>query len=481
MDALQQIIQSLNKEEVRYFKIYLSRISVKGERKDAQLFDLIRSDEKSFSNDKAAAKLHYAEMNAFYRLKNRLQEDICDAIALLHSSKVEANSLFREMMLFETFQAKGNLQLSVYFLKRAEKLATTTENLEVLDWIYSNYIKLSSDYPEIKPEIYIEKQKENALHLNRLRTIDQALATVIYRLKTAQTFGQKPTALLQMLNKSVKEFSRDNFLDSSKIFQTRLYRAVSQQLLQTHNYFQLEKYMLNTISVFETKQWFDKNNHDVKLQMRVYLTNVLFRNEKYEESLAEADKLGREILEYGKTNYSKYVFYYYNALYINYAKTDLNKAIKALDELDKVMKGMKNSYYEQFILLNKSTLFFELKKYNDAIRQLVRLYINDSYKNASPIFKLKISVAELIMQYESADLKAFKNKLEQVRKDFDLVLRKREGVRDKDFLKILELLSEDNLLVNKYYNRFIKKYKNSNEGNELLNYEKWLYLKFEDK
>ena len=181
MDALQQIIQSLNKEEVRYFKIYLSRISVKGERKDAQLFDLIRSDEKSFSNDKAATKLHYAEMNAFYRLKNRLQEDICDAIALLHSSKVEANSLFREMMLFETFQAKGNLQLSVYFLKRAEKLATATENLEVLDWIYSNYIKLSSDYPEIKPEIYIEQQKENAVHLNRLRTIDQALATVIYR------------------------------------------------------------------------------------------------------------------------------------------------------------------------------------------------------------------------------------------------------------------------------------------------------------
>lgn len=479
MEALQEIIYSLSKEEIRHFKIYLSRIDTGKERKDAQLFNYIKAHPKDFSNTKAAQKLSYAEINAFYRLKNRLQEDVCDALALLHTGKVNTNSLFRELMLFNIFRAKNNLSLSIYFLKRAEKQATAIENLEILDWIFSSYITLSNDYSEINPEEYIRKQKENAIHLNRLRAMDQALAAVIYRLKTSQTFGKKPTALLELLDKSIKEFSSDNFLKTSKTFQTKLYRAVSQQLLQTHHYLQLEKFMKNTIATFTKNKWFDKNNHDTKLQMQVYLINSLFRNEKYNESLAEAEVLGKEAHAFNKLYYSKYIFFYYNALYINYSRTNLDKAIKALDELDKTMKQLKNSYYEQFILLNKSTLLFEQQRFNEAIRQLVRLYLNDSYQNASPIFKLKIAIAELIMQYESGDKKVFKNRLVQVRKEFATILRKKENNRDNEFLKILESFSENNAKTNANAQKFIIKFKEKDVENELLNYEKWIQQKIE--
>lgn len=473
MDALKEIINSLSKEEIRHFKIYLSRISTSNERKDEQLFDYIKTTKK-FNNDKAAQKLNYSEKNAFYRLKNRLQNDICDSLALFHSKKVSTNSLFRDLMLFNVFREKNNLKLSIFFLKRAEKKATEIENLEVLDWIFANYIKLSNDYPEINPEKYIQKQNENTTHLNKLRTIDQALAAVIYRLKTSQTFGKKPVELLDLLDKSIKEFSTDNFLKTSKTFQTRLYRAVSQQLLQTNNFLQLEKFMKKTIGTFNKNKWFDKSNHDIKLQMLVYLINSLFRNEKYKESIEHAELLGREILEYNKIHYSKYVFFYYNALYINYSRIDLNKAIKALDELDKVMKELKNSYYEQFILLNKSTLLFEQKKYNEAIRQLVRLYLNESYQKASDTFKLKISIAELIMQYESGDKKVFKIRIEQVRKDFKSILSKKENLRDKSFLELLEKLSTDKPNSNKSMKLFLHRFKQNDVENELLNYEKWI-------
>lgn len=480
MDALKEMINALSKEEIRHFKIYLSRINTGKERKDEQLFDHIKSS-KNFNNDKAALKLNYTEKNAFYRLKNRLQEDICDTLALLHSNKVSTNSLFRELMLFNIFKEKNNLLLSVYFLKRAEKQATEVENLEVLDWIFSNYIKLSNDYPEINPEEYIQKQKNNTEHLNKLRAIDQALAAVIYRLKTAQTFGKKPTELLDLLDKSIKEFSRDNFLKTSKTFQTRLYRAVSQQLLQTNNFLQLEKFMKSTIATFNKNNWFEKGNHDIKLQMQVYLVNALFRNEKYNESIEQAELLGKQILEFNKIHYGKYVFFYYNALYINYSRIDLNKAIKALDELDKVMKELKNSYYEQFILLNKSTLLFEQKKYNEAIRQLVRLYLNESYQNAAETFKLKVSIAELIMQYESGDKKVFKNRVGQVRKDFRLILAKKETIRDKNFLKLMEDLGNGKYNIHKSMNNFLQKFKQEDVENELLNYEKWIESKLKEE
>lgn len=475
MNLLFSVIQSLSKEEIRHFKIYLSRIDTGDVRKDEILFDLIRNG--NLNNDWLALKLGYKDKNAFYRLKNRLQEDICDALALLHSDKSESNNLYRELMLFNIFQNKSNLALSLYFLRRAEKQAVASENLDVLDFIFSNYIKLSNDYTEINPQEYIAKQRENAVHLQRLRAIDQALATVIYRLKTTQTFGQKPTALLNMLNKSIKEFSNDDFLKTSKKFQTRLYRSVSQQLLQTHNYLQLEKFMQTTIQKFVQNKWFDKSNHDIKLQMRVYLVNSLFRNGKYKESLAETAVLGSEILEFNKAQYSKYVFYYYNALYINYSRIDLNKAIKALDELDKVMKQLNNSYYEQFILLNKSTLLFEQKKFNAAIRQLVRLYLNESYQNASDIFKLKISIAELIMQYESSDLKSTKIRFEQVRKEYQTILSIKENKRDKEFMEILAMLISNNSNSSSIIKQFLKKQNGNIEQNELLNYEKWLLSK----
>lgn len=480
MEILLQVIGLLTKEEARYFKIYLTRIATPNERKDEKLFDMMRKSGAEFDDDVAAKKLYgKSDKNAYYRLKNRLQEDVCDALALLHTDKTDANYLYRQLMLFNIFQSRNNLKLSMYFLKRAEKKALAAENFELLDIVYANYIRLSNDFAEINPEEYIEKRKLNADKLNRLRAMDQTLAAVLYRLKTAQTFERKPSALMDMLETSIKQFSGDHSLRKSKTFQTRLYRAVSQQLLQTHDYQQLEKFMRKTIDAFHNESWFDKNNHDTKLQMLVYLINALFRNEKYSESLEYAEQLGEEIKAFNKLHFDKYVFYFYNSLYINYARTDIDKAIRALDDLDKVMKQLKNSYYEQFILLNKSTLLFERKKFNDAIRQLVRLYLNDSYRNASETFKLKVAVAELIMQYESGDLQVFKNRLGQVRKQFASVLKKQENTRDKSFLNILEKMMEKEWKTNKVLAKSVKAFiapakALEGEESELLNYRQWL-------
>ncbi len=483
MEILLQVIGLLTKEETRYFKIYLTRIATPNERKDEKLFDMMRKSGVDFDDDAAAKKLYgKSDKNAYYRLKNRLQEDVCDALALLHTDKTDVNYLYRQLMLFNIFQTRNNLKLSMYFLKRAEKKALAAENFELLDILYANYIRLSNDFAEINPEEYIEKRKLNADKLNRLRAMDQTLAAVLYRLKTAQTFERKPSALMDMLETSIKQFSGDHSLRKSKTFQTRLYRAVSQQLLQTHNYQQLEKFMRKTIDAFQNENWFDKSNHDTKLQMLVYLINALFRNEKYTESLAYAEQLGEEIKSFNKLHFDKYVFYFYNSLYINYARTDIDKAIRALDDLDKVMKQLKNSYYEQFILLNKSTLLFERKKFNDAIRQLVRLYLNDSYRNASETFKLKVAVAEMIMQYESGDLSVFKNRLGQVRKQFASVLKKQENNRDKTFLNILEKMMDKDWRANKALAKSVKAFivpakASEGEESELLNYRQWLSVK----
>jgi predicted negative regulator of RcsB-dependent stress response len=481
MDILNQIITSLTKEEIRYFKLYLNRISLSGDRKDENLFDYMRKSGEAYKEEFIFKKLYTGtDKNSFYRLKNRLLEDLGSNLTNMHTDKSDTNYLLLQLSLYQIFIMRDNLKVAMFYLKRAERKALATENFELLDIIYSSYIKLSNNTAEISPEEYIRKQIENAEKLNRIRAIDQTLAAVSYRLKTTQTFERKPTAVLQMLEATIKEFGGDASLRKSKSFQTRLYRLVSQQFLQTHNYKQLERYMVITIQAFEDEGWFDKTNHDTKLQMMVYLANALFKNEKYQESLEVAKKLGEEIQAYQQLHYAKYVFYYYNTLYINYAATNIANAIKALDDLDKVMKQLKNSYYEQFILLNKATLLFEQKKFNDAIKQLVRLYVNDSYKNTSDSFKLKVVVAEMIMEHEIGDTNSFNKRLGQVRKDFGTQLNQRQNGRDKQFLKILELMGNNPAWkTTPKYTKIIQKFADNKAGvegeeSELLNYRNWL-------
>ncbi|MEI5617203.1 hypothetical protein WB403_49790, partial [Streptomyces brasiliscabiei] len=84
-----------------------------------------------------------------------------------------------------------------------------TENYELLDLIYANLVKLSNDVIAINPEEYIEKQSENALMLNRVRQMDQVLAALNYRIKVTQNFQKGNETLLKMVDKAVKEFSKD--------------------------------------------------------------------------------------------------------------------------------------------------------------------------------------------------------------------------------------------------------------------------------
>lgn len=438
MDILNQAIAVLNKEEIRHFKLWLNSTNSSMERKDIQLFDYIRKAGENYSDNFIFKKLYKgSDKNSFYRLKNRLQEDIGYNLALLHFEKHHANNLYLCLSLYHIFLTRNQPQLALYYLKKAERRAARNENFEMLDMIYANFVRLSADLPEINPEKYIQLRKQNSEKLNQIRDADQVLATVTYRLKLSQNFGKRDLSLLKMLDNTIKEFANDDSMKRSKSFQTRVFRAVSQVLIQNHNFEELERYMLSTYKRFISENWFDKENHEVRLQMLVYIVNALFKNQKFRESLDYAETLGEELSAFNNLLYDKYLFFYYNALVINYAQLDIKRGLKALEELEKEMKGKKNSYYEFFIYLNKATLLFFQRKTNEAIRNLIKLNGNDYYKKADPSFKLKILVAECMMQFESGDKETAEKRVEQVKKEFGELLSQSDYKRENFVLNLL--------------------------------------------
>ena len=152
MDILNNLVNVMTKEEVRNFKLWINSTNSSGDRKDVTLFDYIRKSGNAYNESYIFKKLYSSsDKNSFYRLKNRLQEDLGYNLSLLHFNKHESNNLFLLLSLYTIFINRNQPTLASYYLRKAEKKAIQSENFEMLDIIYASFVKLNSDLPEINP------------------------------------------------------------------------------------------------------------------------------------------------------------------------------------------------------------------------------------------------------------------------------------------------------------------------------------------
>ncbi|HWB65155.1 MAG TPA: hypothetical protein VG603_16690 [Chitinophagales bacterium] len=483
MDILNQIIEKLNKEEARNLKLFYGNQAYTG-RKDLVLFNYIRNSGNNFKEEKALKKLHYQNSkNSYYRLKNRLIEDIGDSLLLLHTHKSEQLELFQFIELYQFYRSRNQYKVCLFYLRKAERLALAIENYELLDIVYSGLIKLSAELADVEPVNYIKKRESNLLILASLRELDDILAILAHRLKISQNFGELDRSMLRKLQLKVEEITKRTTSGYGRNLSSRIYNALSQVFLQQHNYVALEKLVKDNYRSFERNKWFDKSNHEQKLQMLTYAGNALFKNHKNKESLEYSVMLGNEIEQYGKSHYEKYLFFYYNLQVLNYAVLDPPKGLQALDQFEREMRKKENTYYDFFIYLNRAALLYDLGKYNQALKNLVRLYVSDGYLKADAAFKLRIEVSELIITFESGEMDTLLYRVEQVRKSFGKLLEKKEFKRDREVIQLIkDMQATPNYLRDEKIQKRIKailkeKYSPVEEDVEVIKYRTWLNQK----
>ncbi|MCW3125989.1 MAG: hypothetical protein JWO03_1647 [Bacteroidetes bacterium] len=486
MDILNQIVEKLNKEEIRKFRILSTNTAAPDERKDLILFDYIRNSGVKFDEKKALRKLGYSDgiKNSYYQLKNRLIENIGDSLVMLNTHKDELYEIFQYIQLSHLYRSRNLLKVSLSYLHKAERCAIAIESYEMLDVIYGDFIKLSSDLPEIKPDPYIKKRDENAVIVTDLREMDNALSILSHRLRLSQNFGPVDKNSLQKLQARVNTISAHTTSGFGKNLEARIYNALSRIFLQQHNYEGLEKLAVQTYLKFEKENWFDKANHELKLQMLTYCANALFKNSKNKESLSYAEKLGKEILSFDKLHFEKYYFFYSNSLVNNYSIINPQKGLEVLNDFESNIRKKKSTYYDFYIYLNRATLLYDMGRYKESLKNLVRLYISEGYLEADQSFKLKIEVCELIITFESGDSEALGYRLKQVKKSFASLQNEKSLQRDFEVIRLLEDMNavvdykRDSQILKKV-NLFLKaKYGLDKEDSEIIKYRLWLSKKF---
>lgn len=481
MQILQNIIGVMNKEEIRHYKLFINRTE-KEERKDELLFDYIKRQYPEYDEEKIQRKLYSSEdKNALYRLKNRLLDDIGKSLSVNYYDSTPLNSISNNLLLSRLFRQKGQFKIAFHFLNKAEKKANEKENIDWLDIIYGDFIKLSHETLDINPEEYIKKRKENRSKLNKLQEIDDVLAALIYRIRASQNFAKQNTEIIQLLQKTVNDFSKSKEVKTSPVLRFKIYDSVSRILLQQQNFGSLEKYLLKTYQEFTKENLFNQNNHDTKLQMLTYLINSLFKNEKYDQSLEYAEKLNSAMQEYGGILRDKYLFYYYNSLVINYSVKDIDNAIKILHEAKNNEVIKKLPMYNVFVYLNLAVLNFGQNQFKEALKNLVKPLLEDAFSNLDEAFRFKLAVFELMIRFELKDYDYLEHKIERLRKEYKTILRKPEYKNQFQMIGILErmMLSESikkDKLLQKQIDTMLNE-KQISQDSDIINYGAWLRKK----
>ena len=484
MNILLKTIEALNKEEIRYYKIFSNRTHNGSSRKDNILFQKIRNNTQFYDENKIAKKMYGDKKNNFYQLKNNLLNSINKSIVSQHTDKENDTSLYNIVLLSRIYKRKGNIELSYHYLKKAEKIAKKIEAFEILSMVYSEILKLSYELISIDIQEYISRKIENKKKLDLSQEIDITLYSVMHSIKTTQNFSNNTDKNTRGLSNIINSITSEEEISRSPKFRVKLFEAISRSLLQENDFISLENYLQSTYKDFIEDKIFNKSNHEQKLMMLTYLTNSLYKNGKMQDSLIIAEELNKSMNEFDSFLKNKFLFYYYNALVINYSKLDQEKALEVLNKArkNKVIQSLPT--FGAFIYLNMGLIYYDQKKYEISVKHFSRLILQKDFISLSINFQLKILISEIIIRYELNQLDLVEEKINIIYKKYQDIVNK--NLREKEILIIIrKLIYCNNIKTDKELSYRIKKLiaitSSENAQNiDVINYNDWLEKKVEN-
>lgn len=467
----------------------LGHIQKKLEADKSKAFQLFQSY-KSYKNngeapddDQIRKKLYGSktnEMGTLYRLKNRLVNNINQALIELNTADGKTSFLTEQnLILYRIFLSSRISQLAEYYLQKSIKYAESNEQYILLDFLYGEMIIFCKDSLSQDPDFYIKKRRENFKMFNTLRTMDEILAVMTYRLKSTQNLSGQLN-ISNEIDKTLKAFSVDKEVFKSNQFKIKFYKTVSQILVQQQKFGELEKFIITTREDFLAAGIFNKQTHDIKIEQLVYLMNSLLVQGKYLQVIENGKVLYNELLEYDRMLFDKYIYYYYQAQINSYAVLNVDKAVEL--QLEVLTKGkiINDPYFIVFNYANLAFLYFVQRNYKLVVKTLQKVYLNNFYPKIDVNLKVELATMELMARDGLADVNTFEYRLGQIKTSLSGDWSDYKGSQTI-LLEIIDGMSnQPNYKKDKTILKLVGTYLrlNRENANRVFNYETWIKEKF---
>ncbi len=242
-DILFQLIQSLEKAEKRYFKLYIHRNSLSKDLKIVKLFDLL--DKANEYDEKALLrKMGGIPKTRLTNLKSHLYKQILASLRLLKSSNSIDLQLNEQFDYAHILYKKGLYLQSLRLIERAKEMANENHKYNFLPKLISLEKRIETLHITSSPLSRMDELSEQALQVSR--HIDGVARLSNLSMKLFAWFLQYGHARNKEDEKGIRKFMNENlpavshelsFYERLHLYQSFLWYAyIRQDFLQYYRY-----------------------------------------------------------------------------------------------------------------------------------------------------------------------------------------------------------------------------------------------------
>lgn len=492
MDILERIIENLTSDEVRRFKILSNRFKADEEKKLLVLFDAIRAGGFKDIEDQVIKQFYGAadakSKNSYYRLRNKLLSNLEKSLLFYHFNYKNSLESYSNIQLSILYRERGLYKESFYNLKKAEKVAISHDQFNLLEVIYDEMLNLSN-YLELDIDQILDRRKENTQKLEIIRANREILGLVTQQLlKRNYARNKKTESIIETLESIKNRLEEHKNIFQSASGKFMIMKTVVSILIQKGAYRELEEYVKSAIEDFEASKIFNKENHHTRLLMRVWRINSLLKLLDLETAQQDLERFFKELQLYDRQNYNQYAFFYYSS------SAYCLKLMGKLDESGEVLKEaftqkelLKNETHELYLLLSLADQHFSQMLFPQALDTITRIIEHKNFAFFDEELRFFIHVFEMVTLFEAGEYEQVNQRYKAFRKTYKRFLKDEFYTQTLKFMEIVVRMNTAQLegkkvFLKSAYKGYISEFPKSEIGdNKVILYEVYLKSKLDQR
>lgn len=279
MKHLEEIIGSMEQEELKEFQAFIQRHRHKRDRKDLKLFQLLSSNH--LPPAEILRQLETPNTNAYHTLRKRLYRHLSDFIILKSmDQEVTAAGRVNALLTMSRFLIqKGLVEAGWKLLLRAEKYGLQNELFDLLKSIYLLQIEQSHLNDQVDLDAVIERYETNNQRLQQSEKITLLQAVLKKRVLNAKREGIE-VSFSDIYSETLSDFKMKRLsMESPKILYS-LMTTFRQWVIFSKEFHAFEPVLERSYQALTVKE-----NHYYLVQLLIMLAHTKYRTKKFEESM----------------------------------------------------------------------------------------------------------------------------------------------------------------------------------------------------
>ncbi|MBD2714109.1 hypothetical protein KBK19_03570 [Microvirga sp. STR05] len=429
MDDLRTTLATFSPEDRKEFVRFIQRQKRKSKgRMDVQLCELLLHT-REYTTPQLLSKLYPDEPNptAYYALRKRLLRHITDYLLLRQHQQdpTTASSVRGLLTLAQYLFEAGIPRLAWSMLHKAEKLARTNEQFELLNTVYNLQIaQAGSEYADELEDIIRRR------HLNKKAADEEERAGIAdslirQRLRQARVKGRAGEAFDGILQDVLREYDLQEAFARRPSVLYRLMSIARSAMLVRRDFVSFAPFVQRCYHIMEKRHGFQPAHRYYQLGLLYMVAHAQYRTRRFQESVQYLGQLRAVLSEAGAQGYhNEWLPRYTFLLAANYAF--LRRNAESIQLLEQVLRQTSTSLSTRDLLTARLGLafhYFAEGQFHKTNQTLIGIGRSDHWceQEMGLEWTLNKNMGEMLVQFELGNPDLALNRLRAIER----VLRER--------------------------------------------------------